>query len=244
MTAPTAVAVCENVASTSADIVGKDAAKGTCHKCGGSLSRGNPELAKLCGTCGTRFHASDCGKRLAQVGFPYAGHLCPKVRDLLRIPHAPPRPRPYSHPTPGTRSRSSSELRVAGRSVRSHDAFARVLNAARARCARETRRETRVGERQPALWMHANATRGGTRVSVVDLGTHRGANRPPGRWFLSTFALSVFFRASREGKGTECHDLEPPRSIAHRPNAFPFPSVTACASAAAARACATPPTCE
>ena len=98
----------------------------------------------------------------------------------------------------------------------------------------------------PGSIVHAvhPATRGGTRVSVVDLGTHRGANRPPGRWFLSTFALSVFFRASREGKGTECHDLEPPRSIAHRPNAFPFPSVTACASAAAARACATPPTCE
>ena len=80
MTTPTAVAVCENVASKSADVVGKEAATGTCHKCGGSLCRGNPALAKLCGTCGTRFHAVDCGNRLKQAGFPDAGHLCPKVR--------------------------------------------------------------------------------------------------------------------------------------------------------------------
>jgi hypothetical protein len=44
-----------------ADVVGAEAAKGTCHNCGGSMARGNVELAKMCGACGTRFHASDCG---------------------------------------------------------------------------------------------------------------------------------------------------------------------------------------
>jgi hypothetical protein len=133
MTSPAAVAVCENDAMTSADIVGKEAAKGTCHKCGGSLHRGNPELAKLCGTCGTRFHASDCGNRLEQAGFPKAGHLCPKVRVFSCIAHARPRPRPSSNPTPGTRVRTSSIARSTtdGRSTSRGD-FSRVERRARA----------------------------------------------------------------------------------------------------------------
>ena len=51
------------------DLMGKEAARGTCHKCGGSLSRGNSDLAKQCGACGTRFHMSDCGGRLAAAGY-------------------------------------------------------------------------------------------------------------------------------------------------------------------------------
>lgn len=81
MSCKTAVAVCEHVVCDSGDITGVDAATGTCHKCGGSLSRGNPALATLCGTCGTRFHASDCGNRLEEAGYPNMGHLCPKVRQ-------------------------------------------------------------------------------------------------------------------------------------------------------------------
>ena len=63
-----------------ADVVGAEAAKGTCHNCGGSMARGNVELAKMCGACGTRFHASDCGGRLAGAGLHHAVGQCPKVR--------------------------------------------------------------------------------------------------------------------------------------------------------------------
>ena len=63
------------------DLIGKEAAQGTCHKCGGSLSRGNSDLAKQCGACGTRFHMSDCGGRLAAAGYYKEFDQCPKVRQ-------------------------------------------------------------------------------------------------------------------------------------------------------------------
>ena len=63
------------------DLMGKEAARGTCHKCGGSLSRGNSDLAKQCGACGTRFHMSDCGGRLAAAGYHEEFDQCPKVRQ-------------------------------------------------------------------------------------------------------------------------------------------------------------------
>lgn len=78
------------------DLVGKEAARGTCHKCGGSLSRGNSDLAKQCGACGTRFHMSDCGGRLAAAGYHEEFDQCPKVRQpepmLSDLANAPPDP--------------------------------------------------------------------------------------------------------------------------------------------------------
>lgn len=82
------------------DLTGKEAAQGTCHKCGGSLSRGNADLAKQCGACGTRFHMSDCGGRLAAAGYQDVFDQCPKVRrpesrlfTRERADDAPPNPR-------------------------------------------------------------------------------------------------------------------------------------------------------
>ena len=82
------------------DLTGKEAAQGTCHKCGGSLSRGNAGLAKQCGACGTRFHMSDCGERLAAAGYHDVFDQCPKVRrpesrlfTRERADDAPPNPR-------------------------------------------------------------------------------------------------------------------------------------------------------
>ena len=89
------------------DLMGKEAARGTCHKCGGSLSRGNSDLAKQCGACGTRFHMSDCGGRLAAAGYHEEFDQCPKVRqpepmlsDLANAPPDPDRPRQLSAPVP------------------------------------------------------------------------------------------------------------------------------------------------
>jgi len=62
------------------DVSGEGAARGTCHKCGGSMSRGNKALARKCGGCGTSFHASDCGQRLANAGCKGPYDVCPKVR--------------------------------------------------------------------------------------------------------------------------------------------------------------------
>ena len=53
---------------------------GTCHKCGGSLRRGNTALARQCPGCATRYHASDCGSRLALSGYTGSSDVCPKVR--------------------------------------------------------------------------------------------------------------------------------------------------------------------
>lgn len=65
-------------------IVGKVAAIGTCHKCGGSLRRGRKEIARLCKKCGTRFHSIDCGNRLQISGYPPGmSEQCPKVRRVL-----------------------------------------------------------------------------------------------------------------------------------------------------------------
>ena len=66
-------------------IVGKVAAIGTCHKCGGSLRRGRKEIASLCKTCGTRFHSIDCGNRLQIAGYPGMSEKCPKVRRVSTL---------------------------------------------------------------------------------------------------------------------------------------------------------------
>jgi len=50
------------------DVQGRKAAKGSCHCCGGMLKR-NPDFAKVCGTCGARFHTYDCGNRRGDAGF-------------------------------------------------------------------------------------------------------------------------------------------------------------------------------
>ncbi len=62
---------------------GKDPASGTCHVCGGSLKRGNVNLARKCLTCKTRYHATDCGKRRSNAGYAEAYDQCPKVRYTL-----------------------------------------------------------------------------------------------------------------------------------------------------------------
>ena len=62
------------------DCSGKDPASGTCHVCGGSLRRGNVNLARQCPSCKTRYHASDCGKRRSNAGYTKAYDSCPKVR--------------------------------------------------------------------------------------------------------------------------------------------------------------------
>ena len=52
--------------------------RGTCHKCGAKLSRGRVDNVRLCASCGTRCHATDCGKRLRDAGYPVSDR-CPKV---------------------------------------------------------------------------------------------------------------------------------------------------------------------
>ena len=88
------------------DLMGKEAAGGTCHKCGGSLSRGNSDLAKQCGACGTRFHMSDCGGRLAAAGYHEEFDQCPKVRQpepmLSDLANAPPTRPPQTHFRPSS----------------------------------------------------------------------------------------------------------------------------------------------
>ena len=69
---------------TCAVILDGEDRKGTCHKCGGNLSRGHNTLAMQCGGCGTRFHGSDCGGRLADAGNLDWHDKCPKVRARLR----------------------------------------------------------------------------------------------------------------------------------------------------------------
>jgi hypothetical protein len=86
-----------------ADIRGPEAAKGTCHKCGGGLARGNSALACLCGTCGTRFHTSDCGARLANSGYTGSTDVCPKVRAPSLRSTAPPPLTQHSHKGAGAR---------------------------------------------------------------------------------------------------------------------------------------------
>ena len=66
------------------DLAGHDAQEGTCHKCGGLMLRGRPDDARLCGKCGTRYHASDCGKRLNMCGLMKKAEMCPKVRVTAR----------------------------------------------------------------------------------------------------------------------------------------------------------------
>jgi hypothetical protein len=66
------------------DLAGHDAQEGTCHKCGGLMLRGRPDDARLCGKCGTRYHASDCGKRLHTCGLMKKAEMCPKVRVTAR----------------------------------------------------------------------------------------------------------------------------------------------------------------
>ena len=66
------------------DLAGHDAQEGTCHKCGGLMLRGRPDDARLCGKCGTRYHASDCGKRLHACGLMEKAEMCPKVRVTAR----------------------------------------------------------------------------------------------------------------------------------------------------------------
>ena len=107
MLGPTSLPATPLVTMPGPDLMGKEAARGTCHKCGGSLSRGNSDLAKQCGACGTRFHMSDCGGRLAAAGnHEELFDQCPKVRqpepmlsDLANAPPDPPaRPRHISAP--------------------------------------------------------------------------------------------------------------------------------------------------
>lgn len=75
------------------DVQGRKAAKGSCHCCGGMLKR-NPDFAKVCGTCGARFHTYDCGNRRGDAGF----------RDFskcLRVSHISARIRRGSRPGTG-----------------------------------------------------------------------------------------------------------------------------------------------
>ena len=71
------------------DVTGRKAAKGSCHCCGGMLKR-NPDFAKLCGTCGARFHAYDCGNRRGEAGFRDFTQ-CPRVSAPTPIESAFPR---------------------------------------------------------------------------------------------------------------------------------------------------------
>mmetsp|Transcript_7397 Transcript_7397/g.27860 ORF Transcript_7397/g.27860 Transcript_7397/m.27860 type:complete len:502 (-) Transcript_7397:1697-3202(-) len=63
-------------------LVGDEAGRGTCHKCGGKLSRGNLALAMQCGGCKTRFHGSDCGGKLADAGYTDMHDKCPKCNGI------------------------------------------------------------------------------------------------------------------------------------------------------------------
>ena len=75
------------------DVQGRKAAKGSCHCCGGMLKR-NPDFAKVCGTCGARFHTYDCGNRRGNAGFR-------DFSECLRVSHIPARTRRGSRPGTG-----------------------------------------------------------------------------------------------------------------------------------------------
>ena len=75
------------------DVQGRKAAKGSCHCCGGMLKR-NPDFAKVCGTCGARFHTYDCGRRRGNAGFR-------DFSECLRVSHIPARTRRGSRPGTG-----------------------------------------------------------------------------------------------------------------------------------------------
>ena len=73
------------------DIEGRDAATGSCHCCGGMLSR-TPESARQCGKCSARYHAYDCGNRRRDAGFTDFDQ-CPRVSvfppSILRVSTRP-----------------------------------------------------------------------------------------------------------------------------------------------------------
>ena len=52
---------------------------GACHKCGGSFAGSRNPRACYCMTCGTLYHAYDCGKKMAAVGLLNNPEQCPKV---------------------------------------------------------------------------------------------------------------------------------------------------------------------
>ena len=80
------------------DVQGRKAARGSCHCCGGMLKR-NPDFAKVCGTCGARFHTYDCGNRRGDAGFRdfskclRVSHISARIRRGFRpgtgAPHQP-----------------------------------------------------------------------------------------------------------------------------------------------------------
>ena len=85
------------------DLAGHDAQEGTCHKCGGLMLRGRPDDARLCGKCGTRYHASDCGKRLHACGLMEKAEMCPKVRVTARAARRSTRGRSLPNKSPFAR---------------------------------------------------------------------------------------------------------------------------------------------
>ena len=109
-----------------------------------------------------------------------------------------PSPAPFLEPH--SRHTRANEFHRAVRDGRSkgHEAISLVLNAARARLAREARRQTRVGERQTALGMRANAsTRRDARLGgrPGDTASERTAPGSPGFSIsppsASSFGVSV-----------------------------------------------------
>ena len=129
------------------DIEGRDAATGSCHCCGGMLSR-TPESARQCGKCSARYHAYDCGNRRRDAGFTDFDQ-CPRVSvlppSILRVSTRPGpvfyTPHPKHSPSFLHRGLFFSRTIFPDSTNASTltDAFLRSDSAPRCACAREDR---------------------------------------------------------------------------------------------------------
>ena len=178
------------------DIEGRDAATGSCHCCGGMLSR-TPESARQCGKCSARYHAYDCGNRRRDAGFTDFDQ-CPRVSVFPpSIPRVSTRPGPVFYTripkhSPSFLYRGLFFSRTIFPDSTDDstltDAFLRPDSAPRCACAREDR---------------CSATPGPSATPA-----ERSANTPSAHPPRSTRRMGP----ERRPKRTK----EPPRRTAHR----------------------------
>ena len=174
------------------DIEGRDAATGSCHCCGGMLSR-TRESARQCGKCSARYHAYDCGNRRRDAGFTDFDQ-CPRVSvfppSILRVSTRPGpvfyTPHPKHSPSFLHRGLFFSRTIFPDSTNASTltDAFLRSDSAPRCACAREDRCSATPGPSATPAERSANTPSAHPPRSTRRMGPERRPKRtkePPPR---------------------------------------------------------------
>ena len=174
------------------DIEGRDAATGSCHCCGGMLSR-TPESARQCGKCSARYHAYDCGNRRRDAGFTDFDQ-CPRVSVFPpSIPRVSTRPGPVFYTripkhSPSFLYRGLFFSRTIFPDSTDDstltDAFLRPDSAPRCACAREDRCSATPGPSATPAERSANTPSAHPPRSTLRMGPERRPKRtkePPPR---------------------------------------------------------------